>query len=190
MEESPVYQAACHGPPLTSVEQRNQALEDGYEINRTYGCIDKASYLAMLDQQARAALASTPEALAKAEADRLRRVAEARLQADEDRSAQASTLMRSALSPVDVNSASEFEIARVPTVGADVAAEIIRERARRPFSDWLDLVNRVVGLSAAQTAVSASACGLTVDGASLPGVDPTGAAGPQLCARMQPASGY
>ncbi len=37
-------QAACAGPPLRTIEERNQAMEDGYEINRLFDCIDKKSF--------------------------------------------------------------------------------------------------------------------------------------------------
>ncbi|WP_252152130.1 hypothetical protein [Acinetobacter venetianus] len=35
------YQEACHGEPLTTVAQRNQALEDGFVINQQFKCIEK-----------------------------------------------------------------------------------------------------------------------------------------------------
>jgi hypothetical protein len=50
-----------------------------------------------------------------------------------------------------------------------VAAQVIAERNKRHFSDWADLVNRVTGLSSAQSAVLASSCGLSVDGKILYG---------------------
>jgi hypothetical protein len=34
----------CAGPPLTSVEQRQEAFEKGYTINQQYDCIDRQSY--------------------------------------------------------------------------------------------------------------------------------------------------
>jgi dienelactone hydrolase len=40
----PAQEAACAGPPLRTVEARNQAMEDGYEINRSFDCIDKKSF--------------------------------------------------------------------------------------------------------------------------------------------------
>jgi acetyl esterase/lipase len=36
--------AVCAGPPLRSLEARNQAMEDGYVINRDFDCIDKTSF--------------------------------------------------------------------------------------------------------------------------------------------------
>ena len=38
------YAAFCAGPPLRTVEKRNAALEDGYEIDRRFDCIAKTSY--------------------------------------------------------------------------------------------------------------------------------------------------
>jgi pimeloyl-ACP methyl ester carboxylesterase len=40
----PLQQAACAGPPLRTLEARNQAMEEGYTIHRDYDCIDKASF--------------------------------------------------------------------------------------------------------------------------------------------------
>lgn len=59
------YQEACHGEPLTTVAQRNQALEDGFVINQQFKCIDKASYLAMQEAEAQGIAARSPEALAR-----------------------------------------------------------------------------------------------------------------------------
>lgn len=38
-------EAACAGPPLRSAQKRNDAMEQGYSINRYYDCIDKASFV-------------------------------------------------------------------------------------------------------------------------------------------------
>jgi Prolyl oligopeptidase family len=40
----PAQEAACAGPPLRTLEARNQAMEDGYEINRVFDCIDRKSF--------------------------------------------------------------------------------------------------------------------------------------------------
>lgn len=73
VEESPAdqaaYQAACHGAPLGSVEQRQKALEDGYSINQRYDCIDKGSFAAHERQLAEWNAAHTPEAIAQQEAE-------------------------------------------------------------------------------------------------------------------------
>jgi acetyl esterase/lipase len=40
---APDYAAFCVGPPLRTIEKRNEALEDGYAIHRTLDCIAKAN---------------------------------------------------------------------------------------------------------------------------------------------------
>ena len=37
------YKAACHGDPLTTAT-RTQAIENGWQVNELYDCVDKASY--------------------------------------------------------------------------------------------------------------------------------------------------
>lgn len=182
-EDAPAYQAGCHGPPLRTLAQRNQAQEDGYEINREHDCIDKASYIAVRDQRARWEASNTPEAIAERRADRGKMAAEER--------ARAATAIQSALpraSPppftlkhVDANTASEAELASVPSVSPAVASQIMAERNKRRFDNWADLIGRVVGLSAAQTAVYASACGLNVDGQTLPDASPDSVGAAQIC---------
>jgi len=54
--DDPYYAAACHGPPLETSEARNQAMEEGYSINRQYDCIDKRSWEA--EQQIRDKIAA------------------------------------------------------------------------------------------------------------------------------------
>jgi DNA uptake protein ComE-like DNA-binding protein len=176
-ESTAEYQAACHGPPLRTVEERNKAMEDGYAISRRYDCIDKASFAAVAQEQARWQAANTPEAIAKrqAEFDQQRQRDEQDRQTREA-AAQAAARNESApiivLHNVDVNSATQADIANVISVGPEVAAQVVAERHKRRFADWPDLVNRVVGLSAAQTAVYASICGLSVNGKSLDGAPP------------------
>src|SRR5689334_13450114 len=43
----------CAGPPIKSVEQREQLMQDGYVINLGLDCIDRDSYEAMQREQAR-----------------------------------------------------------------------------------------------------------------------------------------
>lgn len=45
-------QSVCAGPPLRTIEERNDAMETGYSINARYGCIDKSSFEAINAQQA------------------------------------------------------------------------------------------------------------------------------------------
>jgi hypothetical protein len=54
-ESEPGYEAACHGSPLKTTEHRNQAIEDGYIIDRRYDCINKASYVAVHNARAQGA---------------------------------------------------------------------------------------------------------------------------------------
>src|SRR5438046_1931915 len=68
-ESATAYQAACQGPPLRTVELRNKAMEDGYDINRRHDCIDKASFVAVNEERTKWEAANTPEAIAKSEAE-------------------------------------------------------------------------------------------------------------------------
>jgi DNA uptake protein ComE-like DNA-binding protein len=181
LQDSPAYQAACQGEPLFTIESRNQALEDGYAINHIYNCIDKASFVTENEVRARIAAANTPEGIAKANQEKAERDAEWDKNLAEERAQRAATVesQRVDTSPlsvvlrnVDVNTATESELTSVISVGTKVAAQIIEERNKRRFNDWADLVHRVIGLSAAQTAVYASICGLNVDGKSLDGAPP------------------
>jgi hypothetical protein len=88
---------------------------------------------------------------------------------------------------VGANSASESELAAIASADSSVAAQVIAERAKRPFSNWADLVNRITGLSSAQTAFHASVSGLTVDGNSLAGALPDPVMAARLQARFQGA---
>ena len=188
-ESSAAYQTACQGPPLRTVELRNKAMEDGYGINRQYDCIDKASFVAVNEQRAKWEAANTPEAIAKREAE----FAEKRARYAEQRAREAATeesstteaLPNVVLRNTDVNTATEADIANVISVGPEVAAQIIGERNKRRFNDWADLVNRVIGLSAAQTAVYASICGLNVDGKSLDGAPPNAAMAASISKKYQ-----
>lgn len=174
VEKTSAYQAACHGAPLRTPEQMNKAMEDGYVINRQYRCIDKASFAAVAVEKAKWDAANTPQAKAERQAEfaaRRERDAAERRQAvvEELPKTEVPTIV---LPNVDVNTASESDIASVITIGPEVAAQIVRERNKRGFADWGDLINRVVGLSAAQSAAYASICGLNVNGKSLDGAPP------------------
>lgn len=172
---TPEYQAACHGDPLHTVEERNQALEDGYTMHPQFNCITRASHLAMLEAQAQREAWRSAEAVAKRKAEtdaRSAEVAEARERKQAEAAAQAAALaaMVYELRHVDVNTATESDIAAVCSIGPNTAADITREReSNGPFADWANLVHRVVGVSSAQNAVFASTCGLNVNGESLNG---------------------
>ncbi|NOT19408.1 MAG: hypothetical protein HOP24_03915 [Sideroxydans sp.] len=178
-ESSSAYQAACQGSPLHSIESRNKALEDGYLINHRFNCIDKESFVAVAKYLAKEKAANTPEAVAqraqeKAERDAAwdRKLTEERAQRAVESQGVDSSSPNIVLHYINVNTATESELANVIGVGSDTAAQIIEERNKQRFNDWADLVHRVVSLSSAQTAVYASICGLNVDGKSLDGAPP------------------
>ena len=188
---STAYQAACQGAPLLrNTEARNKAMEDGYIINGLYDCIDKASFDAVAKQRAQWAASQTPEALALAEREReVRRNAYAidqeraqnQSQSESDSKALPAPL---ALRKVDVNLATEDELASTPGVSTATASQIVTARQNGRFSGWDDLVRRVVGLSAAQPAAMVSISGLTVDGKSLDDGAPDGAMAAMIKSRQ------
>jgi DNA uptake protein ComE-like DNA-binding protein len=186
IEESPEYQAACEGPVLQNVEQREKAQQDGYAINRQYDCIDKASFNEVAEQKAKWEAANTPQALAKNVAEKA--AERAKLAAQEQAQQRiASETPTPAVPPssfvlraVDVNTASEAELAEVDGVGPALAAQIVRARKKGSFDDWADLGSRVPSLGASQSAALASVGGLNVDGQSLAGA----AANPALSAKL------
>lgn len=50
---TPTYDTtACAGPPLKTIEARNEAFEAGYEINRSLDCIDRKSFEQVEEQKA------------------------------------------------------------------------------------------------------------------------------------------
>jgi len=54
----PAYDTtACAGPPLGTIEARNNAMDAGYEINRQHDCIDQTSFKEIERQRAREAAA-------------------------------------------------------------------------------------------------------------------------------------
>ena len=173
---SQAYQQACHGEPLPDQQAIYQAEADGYRINSRYRCIDRKSWQEVQAAMARLEHARRPEVQARAEAaadaehaQRLARIA-ARAAAREQ--AQAAVAPQ-VLQPVDANRGSREQLAAVCGVDHDGAEAIVLARQQGgPFTDWADLVHRVVPFSAAQSAVAASRCGLTVNGHSLAGAAP------------------
>jgi len=166
------YLAACEGPPLRSVERRQKALEDGYDVIRMHDCISKESFVAVAAQKARWEAANTPEAKALKQAEW-----DAAKAADDARRAAEPKVEPPAPEPfvmrvIDINTASESDLASIPSLTPDVVAQITDERKKGRFKGWEDVVRRVVALSAAQTAMYASVSGLTVDGESLSGAPP------------------
>lgn len=179
------YLAVCEGPPLRTVERRQQAMQDGYEIDRRYDCTTKISATVLAEQKAQWDAANTPEAKAARQAEFDRRAAESKMhleaQAQVEAEARAERERRwtaTELVPiesVEINSATESQLARLQGLDADVVQQIVVERAKGGFKGWDDVVRRVVGLSAAETAARASAFGLTVNGRSLEGAEPDSA---------------
>ena len=173
---SQAYQQACHGEPLPDQQAIYQAEADGYRINSRYRCIDRQSWQEVQAAMARLEHARRPEVQARAEAaadaehaQRLARIAE---RAEAREQAQAAVAPQ-VLQPVDANRGSREQLAAVCGVDADGAEAIVLARQQGgPFTDWADLVHRVVPFSAAQSAVAASRCGLTVNGHSLAGAAP------------------
>ena len=184
-EPSAEYRATCEGPPLRTVERRQKAMEDGYDVNRRYDCITRESFKARAEETARWQAANTPEAKAaeraeferQAEEYKVRRdaAAQAEAEARAERERQWAAAERAPVEAVEINTASEPELANVQGMDAQLAREIVAERAKARFTGWDDVVHRVVGLSAAETALRASAFGLTVNGLSLAGGEPTSA---------------
>ena len=175
-QDTPEFKAACEGPPLHNAEKREQAMVDGYQINRRYDCIDKTSFAAVAKAKAAWEAAQTPAALAKQEEEAARRKAYYQQSAREiDAEERAKPqLAPVTLHPVEINTASESELADVISIGAKTAAQIVAERRKARFHNWSDVSSRLVPLSAAQTVVFASICGLTVNGKSLDGFPPDG----------------
>lgn len=172
------YLAACHGEPLATIEEREQAQVEGYEIRPGYNCIDKQSWAAVQAQKAAWAAANTPEAKARRAAEEnAARADAARVAAEREHTpAQVPPLLERQepidVSPVEANTASAARLSAVVSLTPEVVAQIVAARTQRPFADWGDLVARVTGLGAAQPAMFASVAGLTVNGESLSGAPP------------------
>ncbi len=72
---------------------------------------------------------------------------------------------------VDANTATQAELESVGAVGPSIAQEILRERRKRAFRDWAELIDRVKGVGQ-HNAAKFSAEGLTVNGESYRGAAP------------------
>lgn len=162
------FKAACHGEELTAATQ-SLAIENGWQINESYNCIDKASY----DKWA---AALSPEELA-AETSSF----SGKQEKIKDDSAQepidneqyiAEALANMNTRPVEANTAEWFELGNIVGVGDEAGTQIMQAREKRLFTDWDDLLMRVPVFKVAETAYNASISGMTVNGKSLPGADP------------------
>lgn len=179
------YLAACEGSPLRTLERRNQAMEDGYEIDRRYDCTTKQSAKSLAEQKAKWEAANTPEAKAARQAEFERRAAEGKIndaahakaeaEARAEREQRRVVAEAAPIEAVEINSATELQLTGLQGLGVDTVNQIVVERTKGRFMGWGDVVRRVVGLGAAETAVRASAFGLTVNGRSLEGAEPESA---------------
>jgi len=183
IEDSPAYQAACHGLPVRTLAERVKAQEDGLLVREDFKCVDKASFEAKQRADAAHAAANTPEAIAaravewrQMNARLMSEQAEHEAQQLAREQAQEARIQALKLRRLEANTATEAELAAVPAIGPEVAAQIVAARSNRPFSDWMDMAHRVTGLSAAQPAMDASLSGLVVQGGSLLGAEPSEAA--------------
>lgn len=70
---------------------------------------------------------------------------------------------------VDVNKASAAQLDGIKGIGPAISGKIIDERKKGSYKDWQDFIDRVKGVGE-KNAVSFSAEGLTVNGASFKGV--------------------
>lgn len=182
-QPSAEYLAICEGPPIHGdTERREQVMQEGLEIDPYHDCVTKRSVAFLAAEKAKWEAANTPEAKAARQAEFERKAAEGRTereaQAREQAAARAERERRWAeeeakpIQAVEINTATESELASVQGMDADMARQIVSEREKGRFKDWPDVVHRVVALSAAQTAARASGFGLTVNGRSLEGAEP------------------
>jgi competence protein ComEA len=72
-----------------------------------------------------------------------------------------------AATATEVNTASQAELERIKGIGPALSQRLLDERARAPFTDWVDLQRRAGGVKAA-SAVRLSAAGLRVNGDAYP----------------------
>jgi competence protein ComEA len=90
--------------------------------------------------------------------------------------ALAALLAATAFAAVDANKATQAELEAIKGIGPAVSANLIEERKKSEFKDWMDLLTRVKGVGD-RSAANFSAAGLTVNGKAYPGA-PVAAATP------------
>ena len=162
------YKAACHGDPLT-VATHTQAIENGWQIDGTYNCIDKASYEKWAATFSPAELAAESSSFSdkqeKAKVDGKQDPTDKEQYIDE-------ALANMNTRPVEANAAYYFELGNIVGVGGEAGMQILQAREKRLFTDWDDMLARVPVFKVAQTAHDASISGMTVNGKSLLGANP------------------
>ena len=162
------YEAACHGDSLTAAT-RTEAIENGWQINEGYDCVDKASYdkwaAAFPPKNLATETSSISDKQEKAKVDRTKEPTDR-----EQYIAEAIANMNTR--PVEANTAYYFELGNIVGVGDEAGGQILQAREKRLFTDWDDLLTRVPVFKVAQTAHNASISGMTVNGKSLPGANP------------------
>ncbi|SHH57546.1 hypothetical protein [Massilia sp. CF038] len=182
-ELAPQYAALCEGAPLKTVERRNQAMEDGYVVNKLHDCIEKASFKQVAEAKAKYQAEHTPAAQAEAVRVEAARIAQA---AREKETAELQAIAAQLQTPkpptdeppqipfrrLDANTAAEADLANAFGLDAQIAADMVHERGKKKFTDWPDLINRVTAFGAARTAMFATLGGLNVNGLALPGPPP------------------
>ena len=173
-EYSAEYLANCEGPPLRSVEERQAAMEKGVYV-QGLNCIRSKE----ATERYRAA---HEKMLADYQAQKL----EAEARREQEKPPEAPAAPEFVFRILEINRASEADLAAFPTLGPAGAKEIVDERAKGPFREWADVVRRTMALSQAQSAAYSSVMGLTVNGKSLEGAPPDERAAMAYVRRVRP----
>jgi hypothetical protein len=165
--QSSGFKAACHGDELTAATE-TLAIENGWQINGAYNCVDKTSYdkwaAALSPEEIKDVMSSFSDKQEKAKDDRAQELID-----NEQYIAEALANMNT--QPVEANTAEWFELGNIIGVGDEAGTQIMQAREKRLFTDWDDLLTRVPVFKVANTAHDASISGMTVNGKSLPGAD-------------------
>lgn len=161
--ETDEYAQACHGRPLGGPAERNQAMEDGYEINLVHDCISRRSYEEMAAASAeRGPGRANPGAQARAAATMARPDV---LGADPTAAEQSEDKSKAGMvKAVDANTGSRTELTDVSGLDSSLVEQILDKRSAGAFVNWDDLIKRVDGLGVANRAALVSAGGLRVNG--------------------------
>lgn len=76
---------------------------------------------------------------------------------------------------LEANTASRAELEQLPGLGPAKVERLLLERAKRPFTDWQDMLRRVAGVGG-KRAAALSTDGLRVNGASFAAAAPNAGA--------------